>query len=126
VFLAALRALHSREGFDFLSSNFGGLSCERSARNFLARPDEPFMIQLTDSDFKYIADVYRLVKARLNLTELCPVSAAEDETAVQMRIGLDTSSDMVCGYCGCLCTICDALLLSSADRKIVSTPTAAC
>jgi hypothetical protein len=104
VFLAALRALHSREGFDFFSNNLAGISCERSARNFLARPDEPFMIQLTPSDFKYIADVYRLVKARLGITTVCPVSAAEDETAVQMRIGLDTSSDMVCGYCGCVCT----------------------
>ncbi len=46
------------------------------------------MIQLTPSDFKYIADVYRLVKARLNITTLCPVSAAEDETAVQMGTGM--------------------------------------
>ena len=104
-FLAALRALHSREGFGFVMNNLGGMSCERSARNFLARPDEPFMIQLTASDFEYVADVYRLVKARLNINTLCPVSAAEDETAVQMRVGLDTISDMVCGYCGCVCTM---------------------
>jgi hypothetical protein len=111
VFLAALRALHSREGFEFVSGNLGGISCERSARNFLARPDKPFMIQLTDSDFEYIADVYRAVKARLGITTLCAVSAAEDETAVQMRVGLDTVSDMVCGYCGCLCTArCDTIV----------------
>jgi hypothetical protein len=102
-FLATLRSAYGLSTFSFATANLGSFGDERTARRWTPRPEEPFMLQIRRADFMYIRNVYTAAMERHAITTKCAVEVAEDETAIQMRVGYDSQSDNVVGYCGHLC-----------------------